>query len=528
MGISKKGVSVVVASILITLVIVVSVTVLWIAILPLVQRDLGVRGEDVRVDVVGKSGYTFYDPNSELVTVQMERSDDYANLSHVEVILFFGGDSVTTRVPVPLPGQLKTYTIDVSLYGVPSSVVTVPIYLSGRRGTESVSENISLGILDEDFSGIIYDAGGNQEVRYTIVDKCNSLSDEVKDMISNFSEDISVNIILKEDEQIREGEYFVLRTDNGGKVLEVKQIYSNIGANYTSYGVRFVDFDTGATYSIDSNPEGNGQLIIDGRFYGVNFSGSGDGGYVTVYQNPLDDVIETYYCAVSIVSDSEKINISSCQQLDIVGATYVVNRDFDGSEVTKNCLNIVGDSITLDCQGHKIRNPMLEGAVIYSVGDSITIRNCDVQASNVYFSSLNNGMGKGILIRGDDNLVENNTVRNTFWGISTNVANGVIIQNNYLEGNSKAIHLENNGWDGLITNNVIKNSLTNQGWGIGIWRGNAHKIIGNEIDGASYGIVLYGADYTELGCNVLSKISKKDIYYYPSTDRDSVNVTGVC
>jgi len=158
MRFGKKGISAVVAIVLIVLIVVVAATLIWVSVVPTV-RNLDVESEDVELDVIGESGFTAYDPVSELATIQVYRSYDNVSILEIDIILSFNGTTVPTRVLAPLPGQLKTYTINVSSYGVPESVTTAVVYPTGEVGPASASEDIPIGTLDNDSSGIIYPAG---------------------------------------------------------------------------------------------------------------------------------------------------------------------------------------------------------------------------------------------------------------------------------------------------------------------------------------------------------------------------------
>jgi len=172
MRLDKKGISAIVATVLIILVTVAGVTIIWIGIVPIIKNDLNLEGEDVQLDVVGETGYTAYDPETELVTVQVDRSGDNVSLGEVVIILSFNGTSVETRVPAPYAGQLKTYTIDVSGYGIPYLVRVAPIYSDGKTGAASSGEDIPMGTLDPDNSGIIYNAGSNETSNMSVSGFC--------------------------------------------------------------------------------------------------------------------------------------------------------------------------------------------------------------------------------------------------------------------------------------------------------------------------------------------------------------------
>ncbi|MBU1759201.1 right-handed parallel beta-helix repeat-containing protein, partial [Patescibacteria group bacterium] len=157
----------------------------------------------------------------------------------------------------------------------------------------------------------------------------------------------------------------------------------------------------------------------------------------------------------------------------------------------------------------------------------------DVTASSQYFPSVNNGYGKGIEITADYNIVENNTVTDTFWGIITDGGDSNIIQNNTIEGNEKGIYLTGN--NNIVKNNLLKNNKESQtSWGLGVWIGESNQFINNKVYGNKYGIVLYGTNHTLLKCDQYYNNSYQDIYLYednyegdPSSNNRDVIAAGV-
>ena len=159
MGVGKRGISAIVATVLIILITVAAVTIIWIAIIPMINDNMNLEGEDVQLAVISESGYTAYDNNTGLVSVQVERGDDEEIIEEIQIIISVNGTTITTVVPAPLPGQLRTYTLNLSIYGVPYSVTVAPIYLNGGVGSASAPKELPEGNIEN--ASVIYDAGGN-------------------------------------------------------------------------------------------------------------------------------------------------------------------------------------------------------------------------------------------------------------------------------------------------------------------------------------------------------------------------------
>ena len=67
---NKRGISTIVATVLIVLVTVAAITLLWVGVSPMLNVD--VTTYDTVMSVVMEEGYTFYDSNDGSVTLQVE------------------------------------------------------------------------------------------------------------------------------------------------------------------------------------------------------------------------------------------------------------------------------------------------------------------------------------------------------------------------------------------------------------------------------------------------------------------------
>ena len=71
---NKRGISAIIATVLIILITVSAITIIWVAIIPIISDQFGGLNPNSRVNVVTSQGYTFYDPVKNLVTVQVQRN----------------------------------------------------------------------------------------------------------------------------------------------------------------------------------------------------------------------------------------------------------------------------------------------------------------------------------------------------------------------------------------------------------------------------------------------------------------------
>ncbi len=142
---NKKGISPVVATVLIILITVAAVTVIWAAIIPMVRERLGssMTCSDAMTQIrLLNEGYTCKASDGRNVSIQIKRLSKPFNLADIQVLVSAGGDTTmfkikndtTTIIPigadVPLPGanEEKVYIINTSsVAGAISMVQIAPI-----------------------------------------------------------------------------------------------------------------------------------------------------------------------------------------------------------------------------------------------------------------------------------------------------------------------------------------------------------------------------------------------------------------
>jgi len=142
----KGGISAVVATVLIILIVVVGVGIVWKVVLPLFAKLDYLSYSDVQLNIVLK-GYTVYDFDRHFAFVQIERGRDEINITGLEIGFNFGGSTKTYQtMKVPQPGGKHTYKFNFTadgIAGVPNKVTVAPIFI--------LNNQIKLGrILDEE------------------------------------------------------------------------------------------------------------------------------------------------------------------------------------------------------------------------------------------------------------------------------------------------------------------------------------------------------------------------------------------
>ena len=153
---NKRGISAVVATILIILIVVVGVGIVWKVILPIFAELQYLSYSDVQLNIV-RQGFTVYDEEQHFAFVQIERGGDDINMTGIEIGFNFGGTTKTYQsMNVPTPNGKYTYKFNFtndSDMGIPQGIapdkVTVaPIFTINnkeRLGKILDSEDMPVG-----------------------------------------------------------------------------------------------------------------------------------------------------------------------------------------------------------------------------------------------------------------------------------------------------------------------------------------------------------------------------------------------
>jgi len=169
---NKRGISAIVATVLVILITVAAVSIIWVGILPMISEGLEFSALDGRVSVVSGGGYTLYDAAREVAMVQVKREVDEGAMNRIVVSFLIDGNSVSSSVVAPASGGVKTYSFDLSGYGEPSSVEVAPIFSSGSKekvGGVTSSVDISSGVIGSVIPvTMMYDIGEDYFDDFTI------------------------------------------------------------------------------------------------------------------------------------------------------------------------------------------------------------------------------------------------------------------------------------------------------------------------------------------------------------------------
>jgi flagellin-like protein len=132
---SKKGISAVVATVLIILITVAAVTIIWAAIIPMIndQLERGTVCLDAMTQLsVLNKGYTCYDAGANEVQVQVGHGAKDIGLAGIQVLVSSGGSTTSTEVIAGLPGINSETVLTVSSDDVADSVKIAPMITVGN------------------------------------------------------------------------------------------------------------------------------------------------------------------------------------------------------------------------------------------------------------------------------------------------------------------------------------------------------------------------------------------------------------
>ncbi len=137
MNYNKKGISAVVATVLIILITVAAVTIIWAAIIPMVktQLDRGTICLDAMSQVtLENKGYTCYENSTGSVKFQVGHGASEIGLTGLQVLVSTGGNTVSTEVDAtslePNTELVFNTTFDNST--APDTVAIAPVVLVGN------------------------------------------------------------------------------------------------------------------------------------------------------------------------------------------------------------------------------------------------------------------------------------------------------------------------------------------------------------------------------------------------------------
>ncbi len=225
---NKRGISTIVATILIVLITVAAVTILWAAIYPMISKTIFIENYNVIFEIDKSNSFTVYDPANYRLSAQVKRGGDNADVVALKFVIDDneGNSHPFKTYNVVKSSQSKVYILAVGFLESIDSVKLIPIYLVDGKEKEG-----SIFYLDEKIP--------------------------VKD---NALDDVKGN----DGVEVSEGLVFYYSFDEAPKILDIGEyfVYDNSGYNHSGwipdYGVtnniEFIeDGQVGGAYRFDGN-----------------------------------------------------------------------------------------------------------------------------------------------------------------------------------------------------------------------------------------------------------------------------------
>ena len=127
----KRGISAVVATVLIILISVASITIVWMAIIPMIGESVQFDDVNARVEIVENGGYTAYDPDQDIISIQVKRQGD-GGIDAMIIYIEFEGETFSEIVDAPLINSRITYIFNLSNFTKdPKTIRVAPIVYVG-------------------------------------------------------------------------------------------------------------------------------------------------------------------------------------------------------------------------------------------------------------------------------------------------------------------------------------------------------------------------------------------------------------
>jgi hypothetical protein len=163
--VNKRGISAIVATVLMVLIAIAGISIVYMGILPMLN-NADIESSETSVSVDTSGGYTLYDEQQKIACVQVKRESS-AEIEGLKVLFSVDGNSRSAEISsadVPGLNQKRTYCFDLSSFGKPSEVTVVALPEDSGVAVTSVVPIKSLTV--QALSSISGGDGGTSTVRY--------------------------------------------------------------------------------------------------------------------------------------------------------------------------------------------------------------------------------------------------------------------------------------------------------------------------------------------------------------------------
>ena len=288
----KKGISAIVATVMIILITVAAIIIVWAAIIPMLS-DLGGSPSENSISVETSGGYTLYDENYKIACVQVKRESSI-EIEGLKILFSIEGNSYLGQIikgDVPELNQKKTYCFSLKNFGKPDTVTVVA--LPERKGI-AVTSVIPVRLLTiTAVDSIVGEGEGspNSQIRYLA-------NDEPISLIGCAVLNLSGRVYRLANDNITTGTCFNITADNivldgNGKTIigdyssfypdEDYSVYVN-GYNQTTIkNIHFSRFKDGGIYLLNNRNNNLFNITVNTTNEGILLGSSSNNTLTNIY-----------------------------------------------------------------------------------------------------------------------------------------------------------------------------------------------------------------------------------------------------
>jgi flagellin-like protein len=428
----KKGISEVVATVLIILITVAAITLIWTVIIPMVRENLSYEQNKIDLIILTTEGYTLYDPNTNITCLQIKRGNDNLKLEGIQFIFEYAGESDSVQNnSVPKPNEAEVYCFkDNWNRGKPDSISIAPVMDDKIQQITSKITNVPVG----DLKGAVVPV---QNIPFQ--KNADADGDGFPDAQISCHECSSL------------GEY----SCNGA----VLQNCTNISGCRKISNLQTCAGATPVCSAVNKRCECNSTSC------GAGMTCNSNG---------------------QCVPQMTERSVSTCMDLDQPNSVYTLNEDLGSADLngrTDSCIKITANNIVFDCGGYTLAQVIYGNPVISTDKSNVEIRNCKINvggegrgnaidligATNAYihdnelyggaYSGIRFYDGYGLSVTGG--RIENNNIYDNSHGILFDTGNHT---NNNITGNT----FTSNSYDGISlsgSENLVQDNIFSENSG---------------------------------------------------------------
>jgi flagellin-like protein len=132
----KRGISPVIATILLILITVAAVSIIWAFVLPFMKEKVGEVDKNVDLSILTEQGFTYFDYANNISSVQVKKGEEDVNITQIIFIFEKQGETKEIRGLFSIPnGQTQTFYIPLTTSY--DSVSLAAVVLNGKKEKET-------------------------------------------------------------------------------------------------------------------------------------------------------------------------------------------------------------------------------------------------------------------------------------------------------------------------------------------------------------------------------------------------------